>query len=320
MRRSLATDIATLGLALAALASCGREVKPTEPPVSVEVHLKVGGVFTDKAGALRGISDIARDPSGALWVIPERLALLAKAVTSTDGALTWQTVELQGKPLEFDGESLTWTGPDTFAIGTEKHEKNRATDRVFLGHLEGGKAVVDTTVDMPYSLWGIAADDNRGIEGICFAHGQLWVGVEHVIEKDGQRFAPLGRYDLHSKAWTPLRILLSSSQGRISALSCQPQADGKVELWAIERYYGIVRWLRMPLDSAASGDVAPFVHADLAVATTPVAANIPNFEGIAADPAAPGDVWLTNDNDSGGTVDGPNFLVRLTATGGKSPP
>lgn len=320
MWRSILTTQPILGLALAALAGCGREIKPTEPPVSVEVHLKVGAVFADKTGTLRGISDLARDGDGALWVIPERQALLAKAVTATDGTLSWQTFELKGKPEGFDGESLTWTGPGTFAIGTEKHEKKRASDRVFLGHLDGGKAVIDSHIDLPYSLWSLAADDNRGIEGICFAHGQIWVAVEHVIENNGQRFAPIGRYDVQTKTWTALRMLLTSTQGRLSALSCQPQADGKVELWAIERYYGIVRWLRVPLDNATTGDVAPFVRADLAVAVTPVVANIPNFEGLSADPATPGGLWLCNDNDSGGTVDGPNLLVRLTPTGGAAPP
>ncbi|MBM4343630.1 MAG: esterase-like activity of phytase family protein [Deltaproteobacteria bacterium] len=320
MRRPSATATALVALALGPGWGCSREVKPTEPPVAVEVHLQVGAAFTDTTGQLRGLSDLARDPGGALWVIPERQALLARAVTATDGALTWQTVPLHGKPMEYDGESLTWIGPAAFAIGSERHQKKRETDRIFLGHLDSDKAVVDAQIDLPYSLWSIAADDNRGIEGLCFAHGALWAAVEHVVEKDGQRWAPLGRYDLHTKAWAALRVLLTSTQGRISALACRPLPAGKVELWAIERYYGIVRWLRMTVEGAASGDVVPTVHADLAVATTPVAANVPNFEGLCADPDRPGDAWLVNDNDSGGTVDGANHLVRVTPTGGAAPP
>ena len=313
MRLPFLPTFPRLYLLVSLVLACGRDVKPTEPPVNVEVHLQVVASYADNSGQLRGISDLARDNEGRLWMIPERQMLLARVdKVLADGKLTYKTFDLKGKPEDCDGESLTWIAKDRFAIGSEKHVKNRESDAIFLGKIDEGNAKIDDQIDMPYSLWAIKADDNRGLEGLCFAHGQLYAVSETVIEKNGQRWAPVGRYDLQTKAWTPLRILLTSTVGRISALSCRELPNKATELWAIERYYGIVRWLRLPLEATSSGDVVPMVHADLAVSVTPALANVPNFEGLTDDPSAATAVWLLNDNSSGDVVDGPNYLIHLT--------
>ena len=318
MPRRLARAGFSCALLLLVSPACGRPVKPDQPPGKPEIELQTRGVFSDTTDQVRGLSDLSRDTTGQLWAIPERQNVLLRAVL-TAGEVGWEPLTLEGKPQDCDGEALTWVAPRQFAIGTERHVDARDTDLVLLGHVSERRAIIDQQVPMPYSLWGIRADDNKGIEGLCAAAGQLLAGVEMVMVRDGHRDAPLGRYDLGTKTWTGLRLRLTSTTGKLSALACAAQPDGAIALWAVERHYGVTRWLRAVVPTAGQVDVIAVVHADLAVPMHAALGTVPNVEGIAGDPQDPMAVWLIADNDSGGRVSGPNLLLRLGPAGAPNP-
>ena len=305
-RAMLAAMVAVCGC------TCRGPVKPDEPPAKPETTLVPQGVFTDDTDTVRGLSDLARDADGQLWAIPERQDFLLRATFGV-GTVQWVPYTVQGKPADTDGEALTWLAPGKFAIGTERHVDQRATDLLLIGHLHDQTAIIDQQVALPYSLWGMLAADNKGIEGVCAAAGAILAGVETVIDAGGRRYAPLGRYTIASGTWSALRLQLTSTTGKISALSCAAQPDGAVQLWAIERHYGIARWLRATIAAGATGDIVARVHADLAVPTHAALTTVPNFEGMAADGSDPTAVWLIADNDSGGLKSGPNLIVKLGA-------
>lgn len=267
-------------------------------------------VARDDADLLRGASDLARADDGALWAVPERQDALARADVR-GSVLTWTVVPLRGKPAHTDGEALAWIDAVRFAIGTERHVAKRSSDLVLFGALGASGASIERSVALPYALWGMVADDNKGIEGLCVAQGSLFAGVETPIKGGGAREAPIGRLDLASGAWTPLRARLSSEKGTLSALACRPAGAG-VELWILERHYGTARWLRAVVAPDGPTALLPTVYADLAQPIYDATGTVPNLEGIAAD-ADPRAAWFVADNDSGGRRTGATLLVRAVA-------
>lgn len=301
---------------LVMLSACGRAGKsyaPTEPPAQPAVQLAVTWHGEDSAPDLHGLSGLARAPDGALWAIPERQDFLVQLLPQ-GAKLALRPIPLVGKPDDADTEDLTlWQepgGPVQVAIATEKHGSAYGTDHILLGTLEPGKATITRSIPLDYSNWGILAQSNHGLEGLCWA-GALWTVSETVVDNQGPRWAPLARRD--GDKWTAGRLQLTSKDGKLSGLVCRRTADGQVELWAIERHYGVSRWLRAvaPANGPLPQPLVPTVVADLAVPTFAVYQTVPNLEGIALDPQDPQAAWLVADNDSGGGLTGPNILLRV---------
>ena len=310
--RALVQLIALCG----AIASCGRHAAVEEPPATPVMHVQVAEVGRTDDVQAQGLSDLVAGADGILWAIPERQDFLVR-VRVKDGVLLTERVPLKGKPMGVDGESLAMLGEGRFAIGTERHGGKRPTDLVLLGHLTTDAATIDEQVILPYSLWQIEADDNRGLEGLCFANA-LFAAAETVGGEQGKRWAPLARRN-GDGTWTATRLQLSSRSGRVSALACRPLADGQVELWAIERHYGVSRWLRAVVPNAGPlpAEVTAVVQADMGRSLDPVLQELPNLEGIAFDSADPAAAWLIADNSQGGRIVGPAVLFRVVAAGSK---
>lgn len=304
-----------LGLLLLAC-GCGRHAVVAEAPVPAAIQVAVAEFGVTTAEEAQGLSALVAAPDGALWTIPERQDHLLR-VRVQAGQLLTERVPLQGKPADMDGESLAMLGDGKFAIGTECHGGKRATDLVLLGHLTANAALVDEQLVLPYSLWQIEAEDNRGLEGLCFA-GALFAAAETVLEGQGKRWAPLARRN-QDGTWSATKLQLTSRTGRLSALACRPLADGQVELWAIERHYGVSRWLRAvaPVAGPLPAELTTVVQADLARAVTAVLKEVPNFEGIAFDTGDRGAAWLMADNSQGGHIVGPAVLIKLAPAGAK---
>lgn len=264
---------------------------PGPAPAAVEVH-------TLDLPDHPGISGAARAPGGAIVVVAERAQDLIDLGPSGEGEPRISPIE--GLPQGADLESLAWLGPTQLAIGTERHRPFRRSDPVLIAQLTAGAARVEGEEEVSYAPWGMWAETNRGIEGLCAAGGALLAGVEDTLEVDGRRVAPLALKLAGQAGWSPFDLPLTTATGKLSSLECAPSADGRsLEALAIERHYGVSRVLTftVPL-SAAEGrrTLNPTVLVDL----TQVGGPLPNFEGLVR--LDDGRLWIVADNSSGEEV------------------
>ena len=287
---------ATAAVALLALACPRQDLAPPAPSAALPLpELRRLSVDT---GGYSGLSDLTVDGDGQFWSVPERgRVLLQLSLGAAAPAVVGAPVPIAGLGGGVDTEGLAWMGPGAFAIGTETHS-SRGSDDVLIATVQQGQATITERIPLPYSLWGLQAEPNRGIEGVCYVDGHLIAASETTGLRDGKRFAPLARYDAASRTWIPSQLLLSTTRGKISALACRNlPAEQRVEVLAIERHYDVSRLLRFRLSpKAPGGDITPTVLVDFGTNV----ANVPNLEGVSW---GTGDtLFVLSDNDSGGAA------------------
>jgi len=280
-----------------------------------------------ETGGFHGLSDLTHttDAQGRplYWAIPEQQRALVQLDLSDPEhpKVTAKPRPIIGIDSDYDTESVTALGQGRFAIGTETQQGKRPVDTIFIVAGSSGEDpdagplnVVDTLA-MPYNLWpGLRVRRNEGLEGLCAAGPALLASSESIGRlPSGQRFAPLGRYELQDGRWVPYSMALTLPTGRLSAVQCRvhPQAPDRIEILAVERHYGVGRILRATVPLRLEPDtclapqvIFPEVLADL----SPLLAPLANFEGI--DWLPNGDVLLVTDNHMG-FIRGPSFLLRL---------
>jgi hypothetical protein len=252
-----------------------------------------------------GISGMTRDEAEVLWLAPERNRVLVAVEPS--GAV--RTVALEGIPDGVDVESIACLGDGRFALGTESNvvasgSETRASGQIYLAHLEGERAVVTEPLEIDVHMWGgMLLRENQGVEGLCRAGGFLVAAIETVIERDGQRVAPIGLYDLGRKRWQPLLLRLTTMTGKVSAVACRLR-EAALDVVAVERHFGVLRLLRFRL---RDGDdlLTPRIVADLDAF---VAVDALNFEGIEF--GDDGALVMAVDNQYT-RITGPNELVTI---------
>lgn len=266
-------------------------------------------LFQSSNPFVRGLSGLTVDPSSTFWTVPETERILVPMVR--EGAmprLREKPIEIVGVDQSLDIESIAAVSNTEFVVGTEG-PGSRSSDKLFWLKLQGGNARVVKTVNVDYGLWGIEGTHNEGIEGLCYSKGQLVVAVEPVFVAEGERYAPIARYQIAAKKWYPARLALTSKSGKISALDCRMNQDNALTVFAIERHYGIARLLSftLPTNTPAAGPLTtllPRVERDIAKLVKP----LPNFEGIAQHGK---DFFLVTDNDHSGII-GPAFLLKFS--------
>ncbi|MEZ4340453.1 MAG: esterase-like activity of phytase family protein [Sandaracinaceae bacterium] len=248
-----------------------------------------------------GLSGLTMDGEGHAIAVAERGTAL---VAIEDRAVR---IPLEGVPAGIDTESIAWLGEDRFALGTESMDESRHADLVLVVERANGRARVVDRIELPYSLLGITAEENRGIEGLCFVAdgGVLLAAMENVVERGGQRFAPLGIR--RGDRWTGRALVrLTSETGKLSALDCRRDGDA-IDVLAIERHYGVMRVLRFALreGDTCEGDIelTPRVIYDLAGQLD----GDPNLEGLVRD----GDELVLIVDNHHGRRTGPNEVLRL---------
>lgn len=294
--------------ALLLLGGCQSSLSATAEQAAAAQRAGVKRLAID-TGGFTGLSDLTIDAAGHFWSLPERSPnLLRLNLTRDRPGLDDAPIPLDGVPEGADTESLVWLSDNHFAIGTETQVQSRASDTIMLIAVEGGRAKVTETITLPYKLWHMRANANDGIEGLCAAGNQLLAGVETVERTaDGKRYAPIARYDLAKKQWTPYALLLTSKIGKISGLACRlPKGSKDIEVVAIERHFGVSRLLRfhLPANAPAPAPILPEVLVDFGQ----VIDAVPNFEGAAWSPE--GDLFVLSDNDFG-IVTGPTQIVVI---------
>jgi hypothetical protein len=338
--RSHAAAPATAILLWACVAACqgagtpdGKsENKSAAPalPADVAANVEVNVIGLD---GVTGLSGLAADARGALWMVPEREDTLVERPAEVGASpRAWP---LTGAPDEdLDLESLAWLGTtqdgrERFAVGTEAIcERN--THAVMVVERQGDGFRVVETMRLSLDLWPeTVCEDGHGIEGLCAAlgpQGEAYVvaAIEHP-EQDGQkrRYAPVaalvypgpGRQAGQAgQRWTPYRVALTSETGKLSALDCRLAPNG-IEVWAIERHFEISRLVRfvVPSQDAGAGQpraqgegglIAPTVVMDLSPYTS---GGKRNFEGLSI---VDGRVHVLVDNQWR-TITGPNEILSL---------
>jgi len=274
-----------------------------------------------------GLSDLTHttDARGqpVYWAIPEQQRALVQLDLSDPDhpGVTAMPRAIVGIDSDYDTESVTALGGGRFAIGTETQRGKRPIDTIFIvagtnpEDPDAGPLNVVDTLAMPYALWpDLAVRRNEGLEGLCAAGQTLLASSESVGRlPSGQRFAPLGRYELGDGRWMPYSLALTLPTGRLSAVQCRihPDAPDRIEILAIERHYGVGRILHatIPLALEPESCQAPqVIFPEVLMDLTSMMAPLANFEGIDWLPS--GDVLVVTDNHMG-FIRGPSFLLRL---------
>ena len=240
-----------------------------------------------------GMSDLALDDKGHLWAIAERDRVVVEMQPDGTGL---QRHPLDGVPGGLDTEALAYLGDGRFAIGFEG--QHTAVAGVMYAVLEGDHLVVKGTRPLTDAELGVELVVNHGVEGIC-GHGEDVIAAVETVGNDGSRWAPL--VSLRGTTASVAKLRLTSDVGKISALACRWQADGTVDLRAIERHYSVSRILRATL-APGQTEVTPQIDLDLA----PVLHDSLNLEGLVVLPD--GRYAAINDNQ-GSTVSGPTELL-----------
>ena len=273
---------------------------------------------------LKGLSGLASDASGGYWAVPERQRWLARLdleqpiPTGVVGAL----LPIDGVPDGTDTEALAVLGPDRFALGTETLLPMRASDDILVVERRGERAAVTERIPLPYSLWGMRAEVNHGIEGLCAASGVLVAGVETKLARVGGGWdAPLGVYDLTTRTWTAWRLPLAGDEGALSSLDCKagdPGSASTLRVLAVQRNKRatFLHGFELPLAKAGAiprAGAAATLRVLWTLDLKSAHPDLPNLEGVAW--LGERDFVLVSDNDYGG-ITGPTEAVVVR---GQSP-
>jgi hypothetical protein len=272
------------------LVGCGTGLAPV-PPGDGGQYQRV--VFPEVARTFDGLSGLAQHPDGQFWAAPERGQQLVPLDLDPPRIWVDRALPIRGLPAHVDIESLTFLPDGTAVVGTESAVKGRSADLVLWLSRTDDAWHVSKSAPLDWTLWGLKAVDNHGVEGLC-SDQAIWAVGEGVIETDGSRVAPLARWDTAAEAWVAHRLRLTSDTGKIAGLWC-----GEGEAWAIERHFGVQHVLRFQLPKTADAVVEPTVVARPGLAD--------NLEAVVVLPDA---VWLLSDN-AYGRQRGQTVAVRM---------
>jgi hypothetical protein len=262
---------------------------------------------------MAGLSGVAADARGVLWIVPERKHVLIEQATGAPPRV-WPLAGVPDEGLDLESLAMLGTrdGRERMAVGTEGIcERN--THAVLVIERQGEGFAVVETIRLPLDLWPeTVCEDGHGLEGLCAAVGAqpgeeyVVAGIEHPeTDAEKRRWAPLGVRGPDGR-WTPHRVALTSETGKISALDCR-LADQGIEVWAIERHFETSRLVRFTVPRDGPGQAAlitPVVVMDLTGYTQ---GGSRNFEGL----IVAGDrVQVVVDNQWR-TISGPNEILSL---------
>jgi hypothetical protein len=259
-------------------AGCGKQ-----PTIDKQ---RAAGLFVEvPVDTANGLSGLAADRGGGLWVVAERDA---KAYRITlDAALLpkLETFEVRGVPEGTDLEGMAVLDhdpvPSHFALGTEGQLDGKAT--VLLAERQGQVIKVTRAVDLPAAAVGIDLRQNQGAEGVCGDGDTIFVAIEGAGVDNGKRWAPVVRV-VGGQITQLYRVWLTSKQGKLSGLDCRVAADGSAAVLAIERHFEVTKILKFTLLSSpagGSGIARTELQPELVLDLGPVLRSGLNLEGIA---------------------------------------
>jgi len=255
-------------------------------------------------GGLKGLSGLTRDPRGRYWTVAERDNALLPMDWREGSPVFGEPVPIEGIPEGLEAESLSWISGDSFIIGTESRVRDRQADRLLFGRLVDGGAKITAALDVNWrQLWGMKPWRNQGFEAVAMSQGRVVVIGETVRKAQHKRWAPVAITD--GGGWKTFWIELSSDDGKISAAAVRTTFSG-VEIFAIERHFGIKRILRvaLPRNLSQHARLAPELFYDLKDHEDH------NYEGL--DFLDDGSLMLISDNSFRNSVKETAVLVLRT--------
>jgi hypothetical protein len=243
-----------------------------------------------------GISDLALDGDGALWMVSERDDSAYRVTLDGDALGEVTRVEVTGTPDGLDLEGIGVLGSDRFVFGTEGATAQDA--QVFGATRTGGAIALEIGVEL-----AVEAGPNHGIESLCTFDGRTFAAAEDPVLLDGKRVAQIVDVDSGHQA----RVALTSETGKLSDMDCR-LVDGALDVLAIERHFETSRIVHFTLPRVMNVDaiIPSTVVRDLADLIRGR-----NLEGLARLPD--GRIAIVNDNQSGGATVGATTLVILPA-------
>ncbi len=252
-----------------------------------------------------GLSGLTSDEHGAFWAPGEDGDSVLRIDPATFGVTRYSVV---GAPPGTDLEAMAWVDGTRFLLGTETQQKDRLSDLLLEGRLEGGRFRVTRVGQLDYARWQLTAPDNRGIEGICHVDGLFVLATELVERQRKRRWAPVGVFDPKTQSWTAHRVELTTGTGKLAALSCKLVGESIVAL-AVERHYGVSRLLRFRVPRGPEAQwIEPTLAADLSALVSP----LPNFEGLLW--MEDGSALLLTDNKNRGITREPSRLYEVPSS------
>jgi hypothetical protein len=252
---------------------------------------------------VRGISGLTHRTGSMYLAAPERERYLTPFEVHSRGISPKPNLPLRGVPEGLDIESIAALDNGDVALGTEAKLDGRKVDKILLASIGTTEVQIKGELLFDYTGYGITAEKNRGVEGLCFTDGRLIAAAEQTFERKNRRYAAIQSYDFREKRWARYELPLTTSTGKISALSCRKLPNAR-EVFAIERHYEVSRILRFTLPLLdGGGELKSELIMDLKELFPE---NPPNFEGI--ERLDDGRFLLISDNDHGG-VQGPTHLI-----------
>lgn len=245
-------------VSLMAMAACRAPACPEGlPPAPVSSEAPVRIVLRTALDGLSGL-DLASD--GRLFAVAERTRqILPLALDGRPG----NPIALHGLPDGVDTESLAWLSDGRLVLGLEGQGEGpvvvngRACDLAVMAPAPSGLTLTDCHA-FPYARFGLSPRRNRGIEGVCRAGRLLVAASEDMQVREGRRITPLAVMDILRGSTRIFYLGLTSTEaenGKISALDCQPEAEGTIRLRAIERHFGVRRILSAVIPGRGEGQV-----------------------------------------------------------------
>lgn len=288
---------------------------PRRPALAAVVTALVGvGCLTPSAGIVgprspltyvdalgcpvRGLSALALHPSGRLVSVGERRHDLTWH--QADTLAFERATPLEGADEGLDLESLCFADARRFYVGTERHAQ-RTADVILVGELDGERARVVARIPVDYAALGITVEENHGIEGLACGDWGFALAIETPVGEGTDRRSPLVRLSPTGAPLAVEQVHLTTPTGKISELLALTTTAG-VELFAIERHFGVARVLRFPLTPPRAGAVhEPRVELDLAAAFVADGQTMANLEGLAiVPPTVDGERIVFADDDNRG--------------------
>ncbi|MBX2810317.1 MAG: esterase-like activity of phytase family protein [Myxococcales bacterium] len=234
---------------------------------------------------LTGVSGVSVRTQREIWIAPERTGNLVRVTNDND---TWgkftpfpivglpSVPQTEGRKYPPDVESLAFLNKQQVLLGTEARSI-RDQDPIYIARIRDKDVVVEDQLMFDYKTFKTQARINQGIEGLCVVENTVVAASEMVDTRHGQREALIGVISLDTREFYPHRVLLRSTTGKLSAISCRSDNE-RIVVHGIERHFGVIRLVRFSLPKRGLGETVPavLVH-DLAAHFN---GESHNFEGL----------------------------------------
>jgi hypothetical protein len=255
-------------------------------------------------GGVNGLSGWTTVAENRAVAVAERARSVLPIVLESGAARAETPWKLEGvEAVEETEDIAALPEPDHFVLVTERQEAGATGESLLFARRDGDTLRVESRIAVPFAPWGLTAEANAGLEGVCVVGDTVLAALETPLSLKRGRAAAIAAVNRRTGVVTPLRVRLTSETGKLSALACRPVELG-IDVVAIERHYGVGRLIGFTVPKRRAGAPLPSrVLVDFSKQIEP----LPNFEGLIR--LGPDRVALLTDNDSGQGIGETRILI-----------